>query len=439
MPVGIYPRTTKWNPMRYKIVLKDIGFVLLAGGACFITYSAMYGFRKGFTAGTYEGEQYYGIAFKTLMILCQVAGYMLAKFGGIKFISELKPGKRILSIIGLVAFAEAALLAVGLLPKPYNAFIMFFNGLPLALIWGLVFSFIEGRRLTELLGAILATSFIVASGLAKSVGKWLMTDFSVPEMMMPFYTGIVFTVPLLLGCFLLSRIPKPDAKDIASRSERTAMTSADRKLIMKRYGIGLIFLIVVYVMLTILRDFRDNFMVEIWKEKGFDKAEVLTTAELPIAITVLALIGLMFIVKNNMRAFNLNLWMIAAGCILAGISGLLLNYGFISAYTWMVISGFGLYLGYIVFNIILFERMIAAFRIKGNIGFLIYLADAFGYLGSAAVIVYKDLGKDFISYSGFFEVACYITAITSPLLIILAERLFKKRKDAAVNVQLLNA
>lgn len=410
-----------------KSFARDLFFVLLAGGACFITYSAMYGFRKGFTAGTYEGFEFSDIKFKTWMILSQAAGYMLSKFGGIKFISELKHGNRIVYILSLIGISQLALLGVGICPYPYNAFLMFFNGLPLGLIWGLVFSFIEGRRLTELLGAILATSFIVASGLAKSVGKWLMDAQGVSEPLMPFYTGLVFVLPLVLGCYMLSRIPPPDAADVLSRSERSAMTKLDRRAIMSRFGPGLALLIVVYILLTVIRDFRDNFMVEIWKEQGHPDAGILTTAELPIALGVLLFIGLMFAVKNNLRAFRLNLWMIAGGCALSGLAGLLFRNGLLSPFAWMVLSGFGLYLGYIVFNIMLFERMIAAFRIKGNIGFLIYLADAFGYLGSGAVMVYKDFGAPLGSYSVFFESACYVTAVVAPLLLLGAERFFDRK------------
>lgn len=406
---------------------KDIGFVLWAGAACFITYSAMYGFRKGFTAGTYEGFEFSDIKFKTLMILSQAAGYMLSKFSGIKFISELKHGKRIFFILLLIGISELALLAVGLVPYPYNGFLMFFNGLPLGLIWGLVFSYIEGRRLTEVLGAMVATSFIVASGLAKSVGKWLMADFSVPEFMMPFYTGLVFTLPLLLGVFMLARIPAPDVRDIAARSQRVPMTPQDRRHILRRFGPGLLVLIGVYILLTVLRDFRDNFMVEIWKEQGHEDAGILTAAELPIAFGVLAFIGLLFAVKNNLTAFRLNLWMVTVGCALSGAAGLLFRSGLFSPLAWMIVSGFGLYLGYILFNIMLFERMIAAFRIKGNIGFLIYLADAFGYLGSASVMVYKDFGAPLGSYSSFFETACYVTALAAPLLMLWAERFFVRK------------
>ena len=57
---------------------------------------------------------------------------------------------------------------------------------------------------------------------------------------------------------------------------------------------------------------------------------------------------------------------------------------------WMQLTGLGLYMGYIPFNCIFFERMIASFRIAGNVGFLIYIADAYGYLGSVIVMLSKE-------------------------------------------------
>ena len=46
-------------------------------------------------------------------------------------------------------------------------------------VMALVFSFLEGRRVSEILGAGLSVSFIVSSGVVKSVGKWLMLDLGV--------------------------------------------------------------------------------------------------------------------------------------------------------------------------------------------------------------------------------------------------------------------
>ena len=43
-----------------------------------------------------------------------------------------------------VALAELALVFFGLLPQPFNVFALFFNGLALGCMWGVIFSFIEG-------------------------------------------------------------------------------------------------------------------------------------------------------------------------------------------------------------------------------------------------------------------------------------------------------
>ena len=43
-------------------------------------------------------------------------------------------------------------------------------------------------------------------------------------------------------------------------------------------------------------------------------------------------------------------------------------------------------------NALFFERLIAAFRYTANVGFLIYIADSFGYLGSISTILYKNFG-----------------------------------------------
>ena len=61
-----------------------------------------------------------------------------------------------------------------IVPAPYNIIFLLINGFPLGVIYGLVFSYLEGRRTTEFLGAVLATSFIFASGFTQSAGKYVM-------------------------------------------------------------------------------------------------------------------------------------------------------------------------------------------------------------------------------------------------------------------------
>ena len=53
----------------------------------------------------------------------------------------------------------------------------------------------------------------------------------------------------------------------------------------------------------------------------------------------------------------------------------------------MVLMGLGLYLPYVAIHTTVFERLIAMTRERGNLGFLMYLADAVGYLGYAVVMV----------------------------------------------------
>ncbi|MCC6727009.1 MAG: hypothetical protein IT258_21080, partial [Saprospiraceae bacterium] len=134
--------------------------IVLAAIAAAATYTCMYAFRKPFTAATFEGIVYAGINYKVWLVVAQVLGYMASKFYGIRFISELKSAGRFQSIVLLIGFAWLSLLGFALVPPPWNIAFMFLNGLPLGLIWGIVFSYLEGRRTTEVLGIALASTFI---------------------------------------------------------------------------------------------------------------------------------------------------------------------------------------------------------------------------------------------------------------------------------------
>jgi hypothetical protein len=65
--------------------------------------------------------------------------------------------------------------------------------------------------------------------------------------------------------------------------------------------------------------------------------------------------------------------------------------------------GLGLYTAYIPFNCIFFERLIASFKYPGNVGFLIYVADSFGYLASVLVLFVKEFTRLHLKWSGFYS------------------------------------
>lgn len=401
--------------------------VVFAAFVTFSVYTCMYGYRKAFTAAGFEDQSLWGVDYKIWLVTAQVIGYMFSKFYGIKFIAGHISSNRASIILKLIFSAWMALLGFALIPSPFNILFLFLNGFPLGMIWGLVFSYVEGRRETELMGAVLASSFIFASGFAKSIGTWLMTNLHVTERWMPFTAGAIYFVPLLIFTTLLQSIPDPTEKDKESRCIRLSMNTAQRKEVIRQFFPGLFLLIISYILLTILRDFRDNFANEILKELGLGgDATVFTKTETPVAIIVLVLISSLMLVKNNFKAFYLNHLIILAGWLIAAGATLLFMYTIISPFAWFTAVGTGLYLSYIPINCLYFDRMIASFKLTANVGFIMYVADSFGYLGSVLVLFIKQFSGLHLSWTKFFTLA--ILSSTAVSIVCLLGTLFFYQK-----------
>jgi len=411
-----------------KIRQKNIRFLTYGAFASFGTYFCMYAFRKPFTVATYENLVFFGIDYKILLIIAQVLGYMLSKFIGIKLISELTVRNRFRYLIAMIAVAELALVLFGWVPRPFNTFFMFLNGLSLGMIWGVVFSYLEGRKFTEILGVILCSSFIVSSGVVKSAGLLVMNHLSVSEFWMPAVTGALFLIPFASFSKLLDRIPPPTKEDKILRKARLPMSRKDRKKVLAQFFFPLFILVLFYVILTAMRDFRDNFSREIWDAVGYaGDASIYTLSEIPIAIIVLFSIGLFAFIKDNYRAFLSYHYLLVCGSISIGLSSILFQIQLIGPVFWMVLVGLGLYICYVPFNCIFFDRMIATFRIKGNAGYLIYIADAFGYFGSMTVLLYKNFGQHTVSWLKFFINGTYGIAVIGTLTAIISLVYFKRK------------
>jgi hypothetical protein len=121
--------------------------------------------------------------------------------------------------------------------------------------------------------------------------------------------------------------------------------------------------------------------------------------------------GCMILVKNNLKALKYTHYIIIVGFLITGISSMLFIENQISAFWWLALVGLGLYTTYIPFNCIFFERLIAAFRYPGTVGFLIYVADSFGYLGSVLVLFTKEFLKIKLKWSGFYSHGVVILSI----------------------------
>jgi len=420
--------TSQLSSLRSRVRTKletssPVVFSIFAIFAAFSTYFSMYAFRKPFAAGEYldvAPVSIFGLAigYKTILIISQVMGYCTSKFIGIKVISEIPASKRASSIALFMGIAWGSLLLFAVIPAPWNVLCLVLNGLPLGMIWGLVFGFLEGRRVSEVLGVGLSASYILASGVVKSIGKALMNQ-GVSEFWMPFVVGACFAIPMAVVVFLLSSLPPPTAEDIASRTERKPMDGEARKRFFLAYLPGLLPLTLLYVLLTAYRDFRDNFSVEIWKDLGYSKEEtaaMLAGSELPVTVGVLILLAFLMFIRDNRMALMVVHIMMLVGTALVGLSTFAFQQGWIGPAPWMILIGLGLYAAYVPYGCILFDRLIATVGAVGTAGFLIYVTDAFGYLGAVVLMIYRDLGQPELSWLEFFQSASYVTSIFCTVL-----------------------
>jgi hypothetical protein len=407
-----------------KPLLLNIWCFLAAFGAYFCTYA----FRKPFFTAQFDGYVLWGMSLKSVYIIMQVLGYMSSKFMGVKIISELRPQQRIKLIISLISIAGLALLFFGWVPAPYNLPFLFINGLPLGMVWGVLFSFLEGRRFTEILGIGLSINMIMTSGILKSVYLYIQGYYGFSEFWMPFVVGIIFLPAFAVFVWMLSKIPPPNKEEQQVKVSRKPMNNAEKVKILSKYGFGILTIILVYAFFTTLRDFRDNFAVEIWYQIDSQHSKLIfAKTETIIASVVMVFLAFIAFFKNNRTAYYAITIMIVFSLLSILLSNYLFRAGIISPQIWMTTLGIGFYLPYLLIQIAYFERLIAYQRIKGNAGFFVYMCDSVGYLGSVVLLFYKEFSVKSINFSQTLLELSEVTGYLGILLIATQFFFFAKK------------
>jgi hypothetical protein len=394
---------------------------LLMVGA-FGAYFCMYAFRKPIAALEFAGQELSvgGVELKTAFLIGQLLGYALSKYAGIIVCSSLSARYRARTLIASILVAELALVAFAVVPVGWKVAAMFVNGLPLGIVWGLVVRYIEGRRVSDVLLAGLSASFILASGVVKDTGRWMLSH-GVAEVWVPAVTGALFLLPFVFCVRLLEASPGPDPEDELARTQRRAMTSSERRAFLARFGAALLPLILVYMSLTAYRDFRDNYGTEIFRELGYlDLPMLFTRTELPASVGVLVTLACLIFVRSHARALTLTYLLMAGGCLTLVLSSMLYQAQLIDGLRWMVVVGAGAYLVYVPVASVFFERLTAAGGSPGTAVFGIYLADALGYSGSVAVQLYRDLWARDVTRLAFFESLTWAVGLFGGVLILVS-------------------
>lgn len=394
--------------------------------AAFGTYFCMYGFRKPYTAAAYSNAIFFGIDYKFLLIIAQTIGYVMAKWLGIKVVSEIKREQWIKMLLALIVAGELMLLLFGIIPRPWNIICLLLNGLSLGIIFGLVLCFLEGRKNTEALIAGLCASFIVSDGVSKSVGTMLL-DRGVTEDWMPFFAGLIFLIPTLIFITMLSYVRPPSAADIVDRSLREPMNAGTRWHFFWKYAPGLAGITLIYLFATLLRSIRADFAPELWKGLGYRQTpQVFTQSELLVSLGVTLIGGLAMFIINHYKAFRFSLLTCFAGFAIILLAVLGLRYG-LGKFPFMVLLGLGVYIPYVAVHTTIFERLIAITKERANIGFLMYMVDSVGYTAYIILMLFKYLTPAGDSILFLFLRLCIYLGITGGLIVIFCNWYFKKK------------
>lgn len=406
--------------------LSDALLILWAGGAALLSYSLVYALRKPYTAASFEGLTFMGSDYKVAVTTIQILGYVIAKFFGIKIISELKKENRFRFFVGSAILAELALVGFGLLEAPYNVAAMFVNGLSLGCMWGVISSFIEGRKVTDILASLLGVSMVFSSGVAKSFGLFAMNEMQIDQFWMPAVIG-GFALPLLVFMgYMLKRLPQPTAEDIALRNERVVLDGKGRVALFRKYAPILTLLFIGNFMLLVLRDIKEDFLVNIL-DMSNQSSWLFARIDTIVTLIILGIFALFAFFRSNIRALLWLMTLVIAGCLTMTYVSFHYETLDLKPVTWLFIQSLSLYIAYLTFQTIFFDRFIACFRIKGNVGFFIALIDFIGYLGTVTLLSTKEfLNIELEWFALFNHIAGFVGATCSVLFIVASILIHRK-------------
>lgn len=393
-----------------KIHLKRI---LQIGLNSFLIYFAIYGFRKPWGAARFKGQHALGMKLKDAFSMFQTLGYALGKVVG-TFVVPLIPSEK--TTMALVLLPPVSVLfwfgfALSENSTGWMVFFMFFSAMPLSFGWSLLYRKIEGRRTGDVLGAILSASYISASGFSKDMGRLVLNN-GVSEAWMPLVTSLWFLLPVELFIYLSKYFPTQTLNEVKVYSKRTKMPLKKQKHFFLQYWPGLTLYFVGFLLVTALRDYRDDFGVEIWHERtGEEAMPSFSSTESIIAIAVVIATACVFAIRAPRNAMLAYYLLNVAGMVLLFVVQIFS----LKPHVWFVLTGIGIFFGYSAVSN-LFDRMLGALKFGNSTAtLLINAADATGYAGTVVLLLYKNFyhsrGQDKSGYYHYFLFMADIVAI----------------------------
>ena len=170
--------------------------------------------------------------------------------------------------------------------------------------------------------------------------------------------------------------------------------------------------------------------MEILSGIGAADATHLATSEIPVAFAVLIPLGAVMLIRSHRTSVIVLHGCLFLGFLLAGASTLLYRRGMLDGFVWYILAGTGLYLAYVPFHSILFERLVALMQRPANAGYLIYIADATGYLSSVAILLWKNFGASVTPPLDFFVNLTYAITLIGSVSVVASLAFFVSQRSS---------
>ena len=214
-------------------------------------YSCVFLIRTAMFACTWSDQPTYaGLNFKTCLALAQTFGYACGKVPAIAFSPKLPHSQLREALVTVLIGSGACVTLACVVPSAVSLALVWLACVMLAPTYSLLQRFLEGRRDTEVIVAVVAFSFIGSSGLSKGIAADLLNwGYSEREAV-----AMCATAGTLIGvsaAFGVAAQPPPSAADVEKRGKRKAMTNyrAECEKLQREFGPGLGLCLVAYTLL----------------------------------------------------------------------------------------------------------------------------------------------------------------------------------------------
>lgn len=133
-------------------------------------------------------------------------------------------------------------------------------------------------------------------------------------------------------------------------------------------------LFVANIAIVVLRDIKEDFLVNIIDVSEYSPW-LFAKIDSVVTLIILVVFGLMVFVKDNLKALSILFGLIIMGMIVMSVVSFGQERFQLPPVVWLFVQSLCLYIAYLTFQTIFFDRFIACFKIHGNVGFFIVTTD----------------------------------------------------------------